>query len=95
MGTGVVARKATGFLAWLLGLFFGTILFGFFISIPLFTILYLRYQAKEGWPLSIGLTLGTYVFFVGLFDKILHIVWPSPLVPLPDTILKTVLPWLY
>lgn len=94
MGIGLVTRRALGFAAWLLGLFFGTVVFGFFISIPAFTILYLKYQAKEGWLLTAGLTLGTFVFFVGLFDTILHIVWPQPLLPLPDTILKTLLPWI-
>ena len=94
MGMGEVARKALGFFGWLLGLFFGIIILGFFISIPLFTLLYLKYQAKEGWLLSSGLTLGTFVFFVGLFHKILHVHWPKPLLPLPETLLKTVLPWL-
>ena len=94
MGMGVVARRASGYLGWLLGLFFGIIIFGFFISIPLFTLLYLKYQAKEGWLLSSGLTLGTFVFFVGLFHQILHVHWPKPLLLLPETILKTLLPWL-
>ncbi len=94
MGMGVVARKASGFLGWLLGLFFGIIILGFFISIPLFTLLYLRFQAKEGWLLSSSLTLGAFVFCVGLFHKILHVHWPKPLLTLPEAILKTVLPWL-
>jgi hypothetical protein len=41
-----------------------------------------------------GLTLGAFVFFVGLFHKILNVHWPKPLLPLPETILKTLLPWL-
>ncbi len=94
IGTGEVARRALGFFGWLLGLFFGIIIFGFFISIPLFTLLYLRFQAKEGWLLSSGLTLGAFVFLVGLFHKILNVHWPTPLLPLPETILKTVIPWL-
>ncbi len=94
MGMGEVARKALGFFGWLLGLCFGSIIFGFFISIPLFTLLYLKYQAKEGWLLSSGLTLGTFVFFVGLFHNILHVHWPKPLLTLPETILKILLPWL-
>jgi len=94
MGMGVVARRASVYFGWLFGLFFGIIIFGFFISIPLFTLLYLKYQAKEGWLLSSGLTLGTFVFFVGLFHKILHVHWPKPLLRLPETILKTLLPWL-
>jgi len=64
------------------------------MSMGMGVVLYLKYQAKEGWLLSSGLTLGTFVFFVGLFHKILHVHWPKPLLPLPETILKTLLPWL-
>ena len=64
------------------------------MSMGMGVVLYLKYQAKEGWLLSSGLTLGTFVFFVGLFHKILNVHWPKPLLPLPETLLKTVLPWL-
>ncbi|MFQ5852566.1 MAG: tripartite tricarboxylate transporter TctB family protein [Candidatus Binatia bacterium] len=94
MGTGMVTRRALCFFGWLLGLFFGIWLFGFFIAIPLFAFLYLRLQAKEGWLLSSGLTLGVLVFFVGLFDQILHIHWLDPLLPWPEALLKSLLPWL-
>ena len=94
MGIGEVARKALGFFGWLLGLLFGIIMLGFFISIPLFTLLYLRFQAKEGWLLSSGYTAGAFFFCIGLFHKILHVHWPKPLLSLPETILKILLPWL-
>lgn len=94
IGMGELARKALGFFGWLLGLFFGIIIFGFFISIPLFTLLYLRFQAKEGWLLSSGFSLGAFLFCVSLFHKILHVHWPKPLLTLPETILKILLPWL-
>ena len=94
MGMGVVTRRASGYFGWLLGLFFGIIIFGFFISIPLFTLLYLRFQAKEGWLLSSGFSLGAFLFCVSLFHNILHVHWPKPLLTLPETILKILLPWL-
>lgn len=94
LGAGMVARRALGFFGWLLGLFFGAWLFGFFIAIPLFSFLYLKLQAKEGWLLCSVMTLGVFVFFVGLFDQILHVHWPSPLLPLPEAVLKSLLPWL-
>lgn len=90
----LVGRRAANFFGWLLGLFFATWVFGFFISLLLFTFLYLKLQAKEGWLLSSGLTLGTFVFSVGLFDLILHVPWPDPLLPLPEDALKTLLPWI-
>ncbi len=94
MGMGLVARRASAFFGWLLGLLFGIIMLGFFISIPLFTLLYLRFQAKEGWLLSSGFSLGAFVFCVSLFHNILHVHWPKPLLALPETILKFLLPWL-
>ncbi len=90
----IVARKAMNYFGWLLGLFFGVWLFGFFISIPLFSLFYLRFQAGEGWILSTSLTLGACVFLVGLFDQLLHIAWPQPLLPWPETLLKILIPWI-
>jgi hypothetical protein len=89
-----VAGGVLTFFGWLLGLFFGIWLFGFFIAIPLFGFLYLKLQAKEGWLLSLALTLGSFIFLVGLFDQVLHIAWPDPLLPLPEAVLKWLLPWL-
>lgn len=94
MSAGLVAYRAAGYFGWLLGLFFGIWLFGFFISVPLFAFLYLKLQAKEGWLVSSALTLGVFVFFIGLFDQILHVLWPDPLLPLPEILLKIVLPFL-
>jgi hypothetical protein len=93
MSTGLVARRTAGYFGWLLGLFFGIWIFGFFISIPLFAFLYLKLQAKEGWLVSSALTLGVFVFFIGLFDQVLHILWPDPLLPLPENLLKSLLPF--
>ncbi len=90
--TSVVARKAAGFLGWLVGLVLGAWLTGFFLSVPLFTFLYLKFDAKENWLVSLALTAATFVFFVGLFEFILHVRWPVPLLPWPEAILKSLLP---
>ncbi|MFQ5683729.1 MAG: hypothetical protein ACE5HC_10715 [Candidatus Binatia bacterium] len=94
ISTSLVARRAANFFGWLLGLFFGIWIFGFFIAIPSFGFLYLKLQAKEGWLMSSALTLGVFVFFIGLFDQIIHVLWPSPLLPLPEALLKNLLPFL-
>jgi len=88
----VLLRRGGGFLLWLLGLFFGIWVFGFFITIPLFALFYLKFQAGEGWLLSLALTIGVIIFFVGLFDQILHIAWPEPLFPAPETLVKSLFP---
>lgn len=94
MESRLVARRALGFMGWLLLLFFGILLFGFFITIPLFTFLYLKLQAKEGWVMSLSLTVGIIVFFIGVFDQLLHVRWPDPIIAEPDEALKTLFPWL-
>ena len=76
----MVARRAGNFFAWLLGFFFGIWIFGFFVAVPLYSFLYLKYQAKEGWWLSLTLTLAVFAFFFGLFDQILHLHWFTPLI---------------
>jgi len=80
MGSRVVARRAGIFFAWLLGFFFCIWIFGFFVAVPLYSFLYLKLEAKEGWWLSLALTFAVFLFFVGLFDQILHLHWSSPLI---------------
>ncbi len=93
MSSRVVARRAASYFGWLFGLFFTIWLFGFFVAIPAYAFLYLKLQAKEGWLTSLALTLGVFFFFIGLFDQILHIPWPTPLLPLPEEFLKSLLPY--
>ncbi len=94
MSTAEVAARGLVFAGWLLGMFFGILLFGFFITVPLFTLLYLKYQAKEAWPPTLWLTAGMLVFFVGVFDQILHIHWLSPVIAGPENFLRVLMPWL-
>lgn len=94
MSAAEVAAAGLTFAAWLLGLFFSILLLGFFITVPVFTLLYLKYQAREGWPLTLWLTAGMLVFFVGVFDQILHIHWLEPLIAGPENLLKSLMPWL-
>lgn len=91
--TSVVRRNAANFFAWLLGLVLAVWLIGFFFSVPLFTFLYLKVQAREKWLLSLALSASTLVFLVGVFELILHVPWPQPLLPWPEAILKALLPW--
>jgi hypothetical protein len=60
------------FLAFIAGL----ILFGFWPVIPVFLVVFLRFQAKSSWLFSLGLGLGVtavmYVVFERLFRVVLH-----------------------
>ena len=88
MDTGVVAAKAGKFFGWILGFFFCVWLLGFFVAVPLYTLLYLKLDAKENWKLSIALTMATFIFFVGLFDQILHLPWTEPLIAAPEEFIR-------
>jgi hypothetical protein len=80
MGSRAVAHRAGNFFAWLFGFFFCIWIFGFFVAVPLYSFFYLKFQAKEGWWLSLTLTLAVFLFFFVLFDQILHLHWFSPLI---------------
>lgn len=92
MASKLVMAKAGNFFAWLLGFFFCIWLFGFFIAVPLYTFLYLKLQAGERWLTTIGLTLATFIFFVFLFDQILHVAWPRPVIEAPERLIRAGIP---
>src|ERR1051326_107471 len=61
-------------------------IFGFGYCVPLIVFLYLKVQSRESWLLSGGLALIAWLFFYGLFDRLLHI-------PFPDGEIFTWLGW--
>jgi hypothetical protein len=78
LSTGNEAGRRTGIaLAWILGLFAAVILLGFPIAVPLFVLAYLKLQGREGWVLSVLMTLGVWAVFYGLFDRLLHLPFPT------------------
>jgi hypothetical protein len=55
-----------------LGLIGSVLLFGFWITIPVFLTLFLRHQAEMSWPRSLIMGLTTSVLFYLAFEKGLH-----------------------
>ena len=72
--------------AWLVGFFFAIWLLGFPIAIALMMFTYLKFQGGESWVLSITLTIIAWLFFYGLFVRLLNL-------PFPDGLLMTWLGW--
>ncbi|MCH8055348.1 MAG: tripartite tricarboxylate transporter TctB family protein [Deltaproteobacteria bacterium] len=74
----VLARERTiRIFSWIFG-FLATIwLVGFPITIPTFVFLYLKMQAREGWFLSVLLTVVAWFIYWGLFERLLRL-------PMPD-----------
>ena len=62
---------------WIFAFFAAIVLLGFPIAVPLFVFLYLKLQGREGWGMSLAITLGTWAVFYGLFDLLLHLPFPS------------------
>ena len=75
-------KRAITMFAWLFCFFLAIWLVGFIISIPVMMFTYMKFQGKESWVLSTVLTVIAFVFFYGLFVKLLNL-------PFPDGVLTT------
>lgn len=68
----ILKRTATA-TGWIVGFFAAIVLLGFPVAVPLFVFLYLKLQGKEGWLFSAVFTAAVWLFFYGLFDRLLHL----------------------
>lgn len=73
-------KRAVIMFGWLLGFFALIWLLGFAIGIPLMMFTYLKFQGGESWALSITLTVIAWLFFYGLFVKLLTLPFPDGLI---------------
>jgi hypothetical protein len=71
------ARRTLVASGWILAFFAAIVLLGFPIAVPLFVLLYLKLQGREGWVLSLVVTLAIWGVFYGLFDLMLHLPFPA------------------
>jgi hypothetical protein len=71
------ARRTAVAVGWILAFFAAIVLLGFPIAVPLFVLLYLKLQGREGWLLSVVMTLAVWGVFYGLFDQLLHLPFPA------------------
>lgn len=79
-----VVRRGGNLFAWILGLFASILLIGFVITAPLFIWLYLTFQAREKWWVSLLWTVVIAVFLLGLFHFILRVPWPHGIIDGPQ-----------
>jgi hypothetical protein len=73
----VVYRRTTEIIAWILGLLVAIWLLGFSAAVPVATFLYLKVAGREKWPITVVLTLVSWLFFYVLFDYALRIPFPD------------------
>jgi hypothetical protein len=86
-----VVRRGGNIFAWIFGLFASIMLIGFVITAPLFIWLYLNFQAREKWWVSLLWTVIIVVFLLGLFHFILRVPWPHGIFDMPQ---EKVLEWI-
>jgi len=66
--SGETENKREGFaFLWLAGLVASILLFGFLITVPLFTLAYLRLGAHHGWLESLALAVAAELFLYSVF----------------------------
>jgi len=63
----VANRRTLSMVSWILFFFFLILVIGFKVAIPLFFILYLRFEGKEKWRSSLGMAAMAWASYYGLF----------------------------
>ncbi len=64
--------------AWIAGILAGVVLIGFHISFLIMPLAYARFYGAS-WRLAITLGVMALAILFGLFDSVIHVVWPKPL----------------
>lgn len=65
--------------SWIVGFYLLIVLIGFMIAVPIFVLAYSKFYGAR-WPLAVGLSTVAWGFVYGVFEKILHVPWPTPLI---------------
>jgi putative tricarboxylic transport membrane protein len=73
----VVNRRTLGIFGWIIGYFAAIWLLGFSVGVPLCTFIQLKIGFREKWPLSVVMTAFAWAFIYCLFDRVLHIPFPT------------------
>lgn len=69
--------------AWAAAFFVSMWAVGLSITIPLFSLAYLRLAAGEAWPKAGIYALGAWLFVDLIFNRLLHVPLPGGVIPLP------------
>ena len=72
-----VNRRTVGVFGWIIAYFLSIWLFGFTMGLPLCTFIQLKIGEREKWPLTLVLTGIAWVFIYGLFERLLHVPFPT------------------
>ncbi|MGH2490357.1 MAG: hypothetical protein ACRDF9_02510 [Candidatus Limnocylindria bacterium] len=70
-------------LAWAAAFFVSLWAVGLAITIPLFSLAYLRLAAREAWPKAAAYAFIAWLFIDLTFNRLLHVPLPGGVIPLP------------
>lgn len=65
--------------SWIIGFYLLIVTVGFPIAVPLFVLAYSKCYGAS-WRLGVALSSIAWGFVYGVFEKILHVPWPTPLI---------------
>ena len=75
----IVRQRTVAILCWTIGFFVAIWLIGFSYAVPLTIFLYLKLAGKENWPITIGVTFFSWLFYWSLFERLLNVPFPEGL----------------
>jgi len=73
----VVNRRTRNIFGWILLYFLAIWLLGFPVGGTLCCFIQLKFGSKEKWPITLILTTGLWAFVYLLFDRVLHVPFPT------------------
>jgi putative tricarboxylic transport membrane protein len=73
----VVRQRTITIIGWIVGCFLLIWLLSFSFAVPLLIFLYLKIAGREGWPITLAVTFGAWLFFYVLFERSLNVPFPD------------------
>jgi len=73
-----VYKRTGAIFLWILAIAAGILLVGYRVTLPLFGLLYSKTYGA-GWKTSLLIALLAEGFLILIFDQLLHVIWPTPL----------------
>jgi len=73
-------KRTIAIMIWTLGFLALIVLVGFPLAVPIFVFAYLKIAGRESWMLTIVLTVTSWLFMEGLFNRFLHLPFPEGLI---------------
>jgi len=70
-------RNTLGIIGWIVGFFLAIWWLGFPLGVPITAFLYLKFDARESWMMSVSLSLGCWAFIMGIFGHFLGFIFPD------------------